>query len=131
MSIAHLQAGHLKPPNHAHGGYNVMITGNKIAVSHDDGTPVRGDSKIVVFDVSRENTGTDLSKWLNYQPPRVMALGWGIFPDGMEVIYYYDKSDANMGYACNLDCDWCSEWGYAPFEVDPAVTQHHRKEDYE
>jgi hypothetical protein len=39
-------------------------------------------------------------------------VGWGRFPDGDEIIYLYD---ANFGYALNLTCDWCSEWGYAPF----------------
>ena len=44
-----------------------------------------------------------------------LKLGWGQFPDGAEVIFLYDKADACFGYAVNLACDWCSEWGYAPF----------------
>ena len=41
-------------------------------------------------------------------------LGWGDFPD-FEVIYLYDKGDHNYGYGLNLQTEWCSEWGYAPF----------------
>ena len=44
-----------------------------------------------------------------------LTLGWGQFPDGMEVIYLYDRGDDNFGYAVNLQDERCSEWGYAPF----------------
>ena len=44
-----------------------------------------------------------------------LKLGWGQFPDGMEVIYLYDRDDDNFGYAANLQAEHCSEWGYAPF----------------
>ena len=44
-----------------------------------------------------------------------VRLGWGQFPDGMEVIYLYDQGDDNFGYAVNLHDAQCSEWGYAPF----------------
>ena len=47
---------------------------------------------------------------------RELKLGWGQFPDGAEVIYLYDKADGGFGYAVNLACNWCSEWGYAPFD---------------
>jgi hypothetical protein len=42
-------------------------------------------------------------------------VGWGRFPDGDEIIFLYDANEGNFGYALNLTCDWCSEWGYAPF----------------
>ena len=42
-------------------------------------------------------------------------LGWGQFPDGAEMIDRYDAGDMGFGYAVNLACDWCSEWGHAPF----------------
>jgi hypothetical protein len=41
-------------------------------------------------------------------------VGWGRCPDGDEIIYLYDANEGNFGYALNLTCDWCSEWGYAP-----------------
>lgn len=42
-------------------------------------------------------------------------VGWGTFPDGNRVVYFYDPADDNFGYALNLDAPDCSEWGYAPF----------------
>jgi hypothetical protein len=45
---------------------------------------------------------------------RNLKLGWGRFPDGAEVVYLYDADDGGYGYAINLACDWCSEWGHAP-----------------
>lgn len=47
---------------------------------------------------------------------KALRLGWGRFPDGMEVIYLYGRADDNFGYAVNLDAPQCSEWGYAPFD---------------
>ncbi len=44
-----------------------------------------------------------------------LRTGWGQFPDGMEVIYLYDRGDDNFGYAVNLQREDFSEWGYAPF----------------
>ena len=44
-----------------------------------------------------------------------LKLGWGRLPDGMEVIYLYDRGDDNFGYAVNLQREDFSEWGYAPF----------------
>lgn len=43
-----------------------------------------------------------------------IRLGWGFFPD-FEVVYIYDKGDGNFGYGVNLQVEWFSEWGYAPF----------------
>jgi hypothetical protein len=45
-------------------------------------------------------------------------LGWGEFPD-FEVVYLYDRADDGFGYAVNLDSPRLSEWGYAPFELEP------------
>jgi hypothetical protein len=44
-----------------------------------------------------------------------LRLSWGRFPDGAEVVYLYDAGGDGFGYALNLACGWCSEWGYAPF----------------
>jgi hypothetical protein len=44
-----------------------------------------------------------------------LRLGWGQFPDDAEVIFTYDRADNTFGFAVNLDCGWCDEWGYAPF----------------
>lgn len=46
-----------------------------------------------------------------------LAVGWGQFPDGAEVLSLYGKADGGFGYALNLACGWCSEWGYAPFDA--------------
>ena len=48
-----------------------------------------------------------------------LRCGWGQFPDGMEVVYVYDRGDDNFGYAANLQDEGCSEWGYAPFPQTP------------
>lgn len=73
-----------------------------------------------------------LARWLNAEPPRNIAIGWASLGDGeTEVVYVYDKSDGNFGYGLNITDDDCSEWGYAPFEVDPSVPQIRRPEDYE
>jgi hypothetical protein len=42
-------------------------------------------------------------------------VGWGRFPDGAEILYFYDRDDDNFGYAFNVDWEAGSEWGYAPF----------------
>ena len=53
---------------------------------------------------------------------RILRFGWGQFPNnGDEVIYLFDEADENFGYAVNLDDPHCSEWGYAPFDVQKEV----------
>lgn len=42
-------------------------------------------------------------------------VGWARLPDDSDVIYLYGGTDG-FGYAINVACDWCSEWGYAPFD---------------
>jgi hypothetical protein len=46
---------------------------------------------------------------------RDLKLGWGVFPDGAEVVNLYDAGDGGFGYTLNLACDWTSERGYSPF----------------
>ena len=82
-------------------GYDVLALPGKLIVHRDGETrhhPV-------------PNYGTDIAELAGRPGARV---GWGQFPDGDEVIYLYDVNDHNFGYALNLTCDWCSEWGYAP-----------------
>ena len=53
---------------------------------------------------------------------RILRFGWGQFPNnGDEVIYLFDEADENFGYAVNLNDPQCSEWGYAPFDVEKEV----------
>jgi hypothetical protein len=86
-------------------GYDVHIVRGTVIV-HRDGEVRRHEVP---------NFGTDILDLMDRPGAR---LGWGRFPDGAEVIYLYDV-DNGFGYALNLECDWCSEWGYAPFR-DPA-----------
>ena len=81
-------------------GYDVFLTGDTVTVLNDDGIVTRRTVKGLGAFVDR---ATDL------------RTGWGEFPDGMEVIYLYDRGDDNFGYAVNLQAEDCSEWGYAPF----------------
>jgi hypothetical protein len=117
---------HIDPPDNSYGGMDILILGDLIRVD-------AGDLSWESFhEVSRETTGTSFDDWLNNRPPpRVLAVGWGAFPDSeLGVVYLYDKTDGNFGYAINLDADYCSEWGTSPFPVDPAIRQVRRKEDY-
>ncbi|MGH2617811.1 MAG: hypothetical protein ACRDJC_21490 [Thermomicrobiales bacterium] len=83
-------------------GYDVLVLPDRIVVHRGSETkshPV-------------PNYGTDVAELAGRPGARI---AWGRFPDGDEVIFVYDSNDANFGYALNLDCGWCSEWGYAPF----------------
>lgn len=83
-------------------GYGVLVLPDTIIVHRDGETahhPV-------------PNYGTDIAELADRPGARI---GWGRFPDGDEVLYVYDADDGNFGYALNLTCSWCSEWGYAPF----------------
>ena len=52
-------------------------------------------------------------------------LGWAqLQDDGDEILYLYDADDGGFGYALNVDCNWCSEWGYAPFATEEPVCDH-------
>jgi hypothetical protein len=59
-----------------------------------------------------KNYGTSL---LELMSRPTAAVGWARMPDDMEILFFYDKGDDNFGYALNLDVDYFSEWGYAPF----------------
>lgn len=83
-------------------GYDVLIHGETVTVTRDGALVTR--QTVPTY-------GTRLSE-LSTRPG--FALGWGRFPDDAEVIYCYDRSDNNFGYAVNLSWPDGSEWGYAP-----------------
>ena len=83
-------------------GYDVFLAGDTVTVIDDDGPVTRQQVN---------GLGAFVAK------ARALRCGWGQFPDGMEVIYLYDRGDDNFGYAVNLHDEGCSEWGYAPFPV--------------
>src|SRR5262249_37829733 len=81
-------------------GYTVLVMADTIIVRRDDVEIAR----TTVHGFGRFATS-----------PKDLKLGWGRFPDDAEVIFVYDRADDLFGYALNLACDWCSEWGYALF----------------
>ncbi len=81
-------------------GYDVFLSGDTVAVLNDEGVVTR-------------RTVAGLGAFV--ANAKDLRTGWGQFPDGMEVIYLYDRGDDNFGYAVNLQCAEFSEWGYAPF----------------
>jgi hypothetical protein len=81
-------------------GYGVLILGDLVVVERD-GTEVT------------RRTVDGLSRFV--AAARDLKLGWGQFPDEMQVIYLYDQADGGFGYAVNLDWPDGSEWGYSPF----------------
>jgi hypothetical protein len=81
-------------------GYAVLAIGDAVAVERDG---------VQIARTRVEGLGRFVAA------ARDLRLGWGRFPDDAEVIFLYDKGDGGFGYALNLACDWCSEWGYAPF----------------
>ena len=80
-------------------GYDVFLTGDTVTVIDDDGPVIRQQVHGLGAFVAHA---------------RELRCGWGQFPDGMEVIYLYDRGDDNFGYAVNLAAPECSEWGCAP-----------------
>jgi hypothetical protein len=83
---------HIDPPDNSYGGMDILILGDLIRVD-------AGDLSWESFhEVSRETTGTSFDDWLNNRPPpRVLAVGWGAFPDSdLGVVYLYDKTDGNF-----------------------------------
>lgn len=89
------------------GRYDVFTQGDQVTIIEDTKHDPRR--------VERQIDG--LGEFI--EDAEALRLGWGEFPDGMEVVYLYDKADRNYGYAVNLDSSMMSEWGYAPFEVEP------------
>ncbi len=81
-------------------GYDVFLSGDTVTVLNDEGVVTR-------------RTVAGLGAFVTNA--RDLRTGWGEFPDGMEVIYLYDRGDDNFGYAVNLQVEDFSEWGYAPF----------------
>ena len=82
------------------GGYDVFLAGDTVTVLDDEGIVTR-------------QTVAGLGAFIDHA--KALRTGWGRFPDGMEVLYVYDKADDNFGYAVNLQDEHGSEWGYAPF----------------
>jgi hypothetical protein len=82
------------------GNYAVLVIGDVVMIERDGAEVVR----LTVEGLGQFATGATR-----------LRLGWGQFPDGAEVVYLYDAGDYGFGFAVNLACDWCSEWGYAPF----------------
>jgi hypothetical protein len=99
MEIKSLFSGNIK-------GYDIIVGNGFIWVGENAGR------KAQVHRVP--NYGTDI---LDLMRRPGAALGWARMPDDEEILYFYDKNDDNFGYALNLDTDYFSEWGYAPFEV--------------
>ena len=81
-------------------GYDVYLAGDTVTVLDDEGIVTR-------------QTVDGLGAFIDHA--NALRTGWGQFPDGMEVLYVYDKGDDNFGYAVNLQDEHGSEWGYAPF----------------
>jgi hypothetical protein len=79
--------------------YTLFLSGDTVTVLDDEGVVTR-------------RTVAGLGAFVT--KAKTLRTGWGQFPDGMEVIYVYDRDDDNFGYALNLDAPECSEWGYAP-----------------
>ncbi|HET7095457.1 MAG TPA: hypothetical protein VFI22_18340 [Thermomicrobiales bacterium] len=96
MTVFALRIGRIK-------GYSVIIGADRIAITTPDG---RG----LIHDVP--NYGTSIGE---LAARRGFKLGWAVFPDDAEVLYFYDSRDSGFGYAVNVDAPQCSEWGYAPF----------------
>ena len=87
------QSGHI-------GGYEVFLSGDTVSVLDDEG---------IVAKRAVPGLGAFVERAKEFR------LGWGQFPNGMEVLYLYDRGDDNFGYAVNLQREDFSEWGYAPF----------------
>ncbi|MGE0539212.1 MAG: hypothetical protein AB7R89_03445 [Dehalococcoidia bacterium] len=87
------QSGHI-------GGYDVFLHGDTVTVLDDEG---------IVTRQTVDGLGAFITR------AKSLRTGWGQFPDGMEVIYLYNRGDDNYGYAINLQAEHLSEWGYAPF----------------
>ena len=99
MPDQHGELQHLGTGSHI-AGYDVFLSGDTVTVLNDDG---------VVTRQTVAGLGAFVAK------AKDLRTGWGEFPDGMEVIYLYDRGDDNFGYAVNLQSEDFSEWGYAPF----------------
>jgi hypothetical protein len=89
-----IQSGHIKD-------YDYFILNNSLVVIDQ--------SKIVSYKLV-----DGLEKFV--KKAKQLRAGWAQFPS-FEVIYLYDKSDGNFGYAINLQDPSLSEWGYAPFSA--------------
>ncbi len=88
-------------------GISGLIGGYGVVTLRDTLSVLRGDDEIA------RRTVPGLGVFV--MQAKDLALGWGRFPDGAEVLYLYDRDDGGFGYAVNPTMADCSEWGYAPF----------------
>ncbi|HEU0114800.1 MAG TPA: hypothetical protein VFQ80_08985 [Thermomicrobiales bacterium] len=96
MPVVSLRVGHIN-------GYSVLIGSDRIAVATPNGWGMTHPVP---------NYGTSIGE-LSARPG--FKIGWAVFPDDAEVLYFYDRDDDGFGYALNVTNPDCSEWGYAPF----------------
>lgn len=68
---------------------------------------------IAIFAVTLTRWNCQLPYELSARPG--FRLGWVCMEDDAEIHVFYDRDVDSFGYALNLDCAWCSEWGYSPF----------------
>ena len=88
-------------------GYDVLILRDRVHVLRDAANGGAG----AAWTHEVPDYGTAIGE-LAERPG--FRLGWGRFPDGAEVLYFYDRDDGDFGYALNMT--WREgEWGYAPF----------------
>ena len=81
------------------GDYRVVTLEDTLAVLRDDAEVARRSVPGLGAFVTKANE---------------LQLGWGRFPDGMEMLYRYDRGDDHCGYAVTLQTEDGSEWGHAP-----------------
>lgn len=103
-------SAHIDPPSQTHGGYDLFVVGDTLTIINGDGSGEPRQFAMQRFD-----------DWVHQPPERMIAVGWGQLPDDREVIFLYDKTDDNYGYAVNLGAPDDSAWCYAPFDVDTTV----------
>jgi hypothetical protein len=85
-------------------GYTVLITPDTIHAFH-----AASDRH---WTHAVPNVGTSIHD-LSQRPG--FRLGWARMADDAEILFFYDRDDANFGYALNVSDPGRSEWGHAPF----------------
>ena len=95
------------------GGFDVFLKGNLIVVMEPGGGPLH------------KHPVGGLASWMK-RFTEIRLLHYTL-PDGDRVIAVYAPQDKGFGYAFNIDCDWCSEWGYLPVPDSGARAQNEVK----
>lgn len=86
------------------------IAGHDVFIKADTIIVLTADGRSVAHPVPNYGTAIhDLARRSGFR------LGWARMEDDAEILFFYDRDDDNFGYALNLNYEWCSEWGYAPF----------------